>query len=128
MWSTTGANTIAPRDECGSGRTVSHSCSSTDASEPTESDNDDDILGLISSSLDRFNAQLHYNPQPGMSIPISHYPNCPGVLASDIGAGISTNISNSVSIHFHKNLLFLIISYQSLHGYRATSYELFYAK
>eukprot|EP00108_Taenia_solium_P007981 TsM_000040400 transcript=TsM_000040400 gene=TsM_000040400 len=95
MWPTANGDVARPGGENNSCRTASHS-SSAAPSEPTESGDDEDILGLISSSLDRFNAQLHQNPQVSIPIPVNHYGNRPGTPFNEIGVGISSTTSNSV--------------------------------
>ncbi|CDS37096.1 ccr4 not transcription complex [Echinococcus multilocularis] len=95
MWPAADGDVAPSRGERDSCRTASHS-SSTAASEPTESGDDEDILGLISSSLDRFNAQLHHNSQVSIPIPINHHGNHADTPSNDISGGISSNISNSV--------------------------------
>lgn len=90
MWPTANSDVARSGGESNSCRAASHS-SSTAPSEPTESGDDEDILGLISSSLDRFNAQLHHDPQVSIPIPVNHYGNRPGT---------PSNASNSVSAHF----------------------------
>lgn len=95
MWPAADGDVAPSRGESNSCRTASHS-SSTAASEPTESGDDEDILGLISSSLDRFNAQLHHNSQVSIPIPINHHGNRADTPSNDISGGISSSISNSV--------------------------------
>ncbi|VDM35651.1 unnamed protein product [Hydatigera taeniaeformis] len=95
MWPTANGDVAPSVGESNSCRTASHS-SSAAPSEPTESGDDEDILGLISSSLDRFNAQLHHNPHVNISIPVNQYGNRPTTPSNDITVGISSDISDPV--------------------------------
>lgn len=77
--------------------------STTATSGSSESGDDEDILGLISSSLDRFNAQLHRNLQISPPIPVCSHMNSSEIPVQDMGSGMPSNFSNSVrfpSWHF----------------------------
>ncbi|KAL5107764.1 hypothetical protein TcWFU_005444 [Taenia crassiceps] len=95
MWPTANGDVARSGGESNSCRTASHS-SSAAPSEPTESGDDEDILGLISSSLDRFNAQLHHDPQVCIPFPVNHNSKRPGTPSNEIGVVISSNASSSV--------------------------------
>lgn len=93
MWPTSENGTTKPRAEENGARKGSQSSATTPDS--VESGDDEDILGLISSSLDCFNAQLHHNSQTtSLPIPV----NRSEIPVQDIGPAIpTTNFSNSVS-------------------------------
>ncbi|KAM3186064.1 hypothetical protein ACTXT7_005114 [Hymenolepis weldensis] len=90
MWPTSENGTTKPRAEENGARKGSQSSATT-----PDSGDDEDILGLISSSLDCFNAQLHHNSQTtSLPIPV----NRSEIPVQDIGPAIpKTNFSNSPS-------------------------------
>ncbi|KAM7542146.1 hypothetical protein Aperf_G00000008983 [Anoplocephala perfoliata] len=97
MWPTSenGVTKSAIGEGDGTGiRTSSQSTTAT--SNSSESGDDEDILGLISSSLDRFNAQLHRNSQISPPIPVCSHMNRSEIPVQDMGLGIPSNFSNSM--------------------------------
>ncbi|VDO03053.1 unnamed protein product [Rodentolepis nana] len=92
MWPTSENGTSKPLAEENGARKCSKSSATTPDS--TESGDEEDILGLISSSLDRFNALLHHNSQTtSLPIPV----NRSEIPVHDIGSAIpTTNFPNSM--------------------------------
>uniref|UniRef100_A0A5K3F6M5 Growth-regulating factor n=1 Tax=Mesocestoides corti TaxID=53468 RepID=A0A5K3F6M5_MESCO len=82
--------------QTGGGAAAHSGASSAGFSEQAGSGDEEDILDLISSSLDRFNAQLHRNHQASIPIPVNH---------SVLPLWTSSTASNNLQQHLHHSQL-----------------------